>query len=192
MAAVACVVAIVPPVSGFAQSNDGYRPAVALGRTATGVLREYVAHAADAPGPAGVPANLRVGRLYRSLLENMLRSSPTFRRQCRRIANSPQLEVTLAVGGTSWPHGVRARTQMVRTGDRLSATIELPLMDDPVELIAHEIEHIVEQLDGVDLRAKAGLTFSGVRLCASDAMVFETDRATRVGLTVSSEVRGGG
>jgi hypothetical protein len=188
VAVVSCAVQIASCVPGFAQSNNGYRAMVAVERTSAGALREYVAHAADAPWPADIPPNLEVPSTYRRLLETMLQRSPTFRRQCRRIAASPQLEITLRTGERSWRYGTRARTRILRKAGHLSATIEMLVIDDPVELIAHEIEHIIEQLDGVDLPSKAGVTSSGVRLCRGEATAFETERATRVGQTVAAEV----
>jgi len=188
IAVVSCAVQIVSCVSGFAQSNNGYRASIALDRTSVGALREYVARAADVPWPADIPANLDAPALYRPLLANMLQRSATFRRQCQRIANSPDLTITLRPAGPPWSRNARARTHIVRKDGLLSATVEVLLMDDPVELIAHEFEHIIEQLDGIDLPAKAGITSSGVRFAAFDSTTFETDRATRVGVTVSTEV----
>jgi len=51
------------------------------------------------------------------------------------------------------------------------------------ELIAHEIEHIVEQLDGVDLEAQAG---NGA-VWSSGHRTFETRRAIEVGRRVARE-----
>jgi len=56
-------------------------------------------------------------------------------------------------------------------------------------LIAHEIEHVIERLDGVDLRARAALPGTGVRLCDGGDDAFETIRARRAGLAVAEEVR---
>lgn len=61
-------------------------------------------------------------------------------------------------------------------------------LDDQVELIAHEIEHVIEQLDGVDLRVRATLPASGVR-SRDHGDEFETTRAIRVGRMVAAEVR---
>jgi hypothetical protein len=56
-----------------------------------------------------------------------------------------------------------------------------------VELVAHELEHVIEQLDRIDLPSKAALPDSGVHSLAGN--MFETTRATRVGLKVAQEVR---
>jgi len=79
--------------------------------------------------------------------------------------------------------------RMARHGTQQIAIIQIPALDDTVELIAHELEHVVEQLDGVDLRAHAGRSDSSVRALASDEMKFETVRARRVGVLVALEVQ---
>jgi hypothetical protein len=137
-----------------------------------------------------VPANLVAPRTYRDLLASMVRHSPTFRRQCQRIAHTADLVVQLESGRVSANGSdVRAKTRITRKGGRVTAIIQMLRLEDPVELIAHEIEHIIEQLDGVDLHARAAVTDSGVRVRAGDQPVFETTRATRIGLTVAAEVR---
>ena len=72
---------------------------------------------------------------------------------------------------------------------RLSATVRIKLpTDEPTiaELIGHELEHIIEQLDGVDLSrvALGSARGSGVRVAGGK---FETERAHRVGMTVREE-----
>ena len=61
---------------------------------------------------------------------------------------------------------------------------------DPVMLIAHEFEHILEQLDGVDLRSMATRVATGVHLVPGSGH-FETDRAIAAGRQVADEVRRG-
>ena len=55
-------------------------------------------------------------------------------------------------------------------------------------MVAHELEHIIEQLDEVDLREKARRARSGVRLIQGNDLVFETLRARRIGRRVLEEV----
>jgi hypothetical protein len=69
---------------------------------------------------------------------------------------------------------------------RLIAVVEIFPLHDYVESLAHELEHIIEQLDGVDLPGKAARRRAGVTAVSPD--VFETTRATRVGQRVRSEV----
>jgi hypothetical protein len=85
---------------------------------------------------------------------------------------------------------LRARTSFWTGRDgRRYATVEIGPLDDQVELIAHEIEHVIERLDGVDLRARAALRGTGVHQCVGGNDAFETIRATRAGLAVAQEVR---
>src|SRR5688572_32188488 len=59
-------------------------------------VHHYVAGEAI-PRQLALPANLIVARLYQPLVEAMLRDSPTFRRQCVRIAAEAGLTVHLSV-----------------------------------------------------------------------------------------------
>jgi hypothetical protein len=187
VAAVIGTAGIVSGVSGFAQTNNNVRAMAAFERSADGALRQYPPRRWIAPASLALPPNLLASSTYQPLLRRMLDRSATFRRQCLRIANTANLEVTLGSAPVPLPGRIRARTQIVKEGDRIHATIEMTTLDDPAELIAHEIEHIIEQLDGVDLAAKAVIGTSGV---ADDEGAYETARAKRVGLTVSAEVRG--
>jgi hypothetical protein len=118
----------------------------------------------------------------------MLRDSPTFRRQCLRIADSPRLSIVFEYIRPSTER-LRARATVSTGPDgRRTAMVGIRTLDDPVELIAHEIEHVIEQLDGVDLHALAAVPASGVHVCDCGNGAFETVRAIRVGLDVAREV----
>lgn len=191
VAAASCV-PIVPAVPAFAQSDTAARPLMALERTSASAAREYVPAELVDVAPRELPPNLLIPRLYRPLLESTLRHSPTFARQCGRIANAPELSVTLEfVSSPPWRAALpsRARTRIVRDGHRLIATIVIARTIDVVELVAHEIEHVIEQLDGVDLASKALRRDSGVHALHHEGAVFETTRARRTGLRVAEEVR---
>ena len=74
-----------------------------------------------------------------------------------------------------------------RRRGQLVASVEINPYGDFTELLAHELEHVIEQLDGIDLAAKATVASSGVRNCADGT--FETSRAVRVGTLVALEAR---
>lgn len=188
LAVIACAVQIVFAVSGFAQSNSGYRATTALERTSVSGLREYVVTSSRQAWPEAVPPNLDPG-IYRSNVQEMLKHSPTFRRQCWRITTAPELVVSLHPGNRPAMNRVRARTRITRNGRQLVANIEIFSPERAPELIAHELEHVIEQLDGVDLAEKADVGSSGVRRGDAPEPAFETMRATRMGLTVAAEVR---
>jgi hypothetical protein len=157
-------------------------------RTSSSVTQQYVA--ADLVTPrVPIPYNLQVDPAYRPLLEWMLERSPTFRRQCLRVAGNPQLTIHLYLSGTYPTRGGRALTRFSRAGGSLHAEVYVARFDNDVELIAHEIEHVIEQLDGIDLSSLAALPDTGVHQTTPTADVFETSRAAQAGLRVAREVR---
>jgi hypothetical protein len=170
------------------------RPAIAqssstLERVSLTSVHQYVAGDAI-PRQLALPPNLVVSSMYRPLVEAMLRDSPTFRRQCVRIAAEPGLTVHLTVSPPPRRSTHRAMTHLARDGrGHLTAIIAIGPFEDTQELIAHEFEHVIEQLDGVDLPARAALPHTGVIPIGHRGAVYETTRAQRVGLKVVSELR---
>jgi predicted ATP-grasp superfamily ATP-dependent carboligase len=158
--------------------------------TPVSVVHEYVPSVSVIAGQVEIPSNLKISSMYRELVETMLSESPTFRRQMLRIAGSHQLTVYLKMTAPQWPRDVRAMTQFVRAGTGLlAANIEIAPLQNDVELIAHELEHVIEQLDDIDLRARARQRNSGVHDATGGGTLFETIRATRIGQQVAREVR---
>jgi hypothetical protein len=174
-----------------AQSGPGFE----LARTSFTSVHQYVA-AEAIPTQLATPPNIVVSPMYRQVVEAMLRGSPTFRRQCLRLAADPSLTVVLNMNPHEQRSDVRAKTRMTRDAKgRLSAVVQIAPLQDIQELIAHEFEHIIEQLDGVDLSARARLADTGVSDTGRRGDLFETVRAHRMGLKVASELRpsrGGG
>ena len=190
--AVAAAVAIalsVASVPGLAQSN------AVRWRTASTELTLGLANGIGVYGetlmvPDAVepPPNLIVPSSFRPTIETMLERSPMFRRQGLRLAAAPHLSVVVRMLHPL-TGGPRARTQIRTASDnRVTAAVEINPSGDFVELIAHELEHIIEQLDGIDLAAKAAVARSGVRTCVGG---FETSRAVRIGAVVAQETRAG-
>ena len=129
------------------------------------------------------------GELARVVHETLHRS-PTFRRQLATIVSEGTLFITLGhcLGRVS-----KARAQTVLTSDGgllRQAEIRVKPLDTlgPVQVIAHELEHILERLDGVDLprvAAEEGHPRHGVHRTVDG--FYETQRASRVGLAVAAE-----
>ena len=65
------------------------------------------------------------------------------------------------------------------------ADVHLPPNGGLIELIGHEFEHLLEQIEGLDLKRLAGVKGSGVRVL--EGQVFETDRAQAAGRLVAAE-----
>jgi hypothetical protein len=185
----AAIVLSVAGIPGLAQSNAvRWRTAsseltVSLAANAVGVYDEPQ----DAPHVVETPPNLTVPSGYHQAIGTMLERSPMFRRQCLRLAAASHLAVVVKMLHPN-SGGARARTQIRRAdGGLLIASVEINPYLDFTELLAHELEHVIEQLDGIDLAAKAAVARSGVRNCADGT--FETSRAVRVGALVALEAR---
>ena len=186
----AAIVLSVAGVPGLAQSNAVRWRTTALSELALDVASNAVGVYAEpyaASDGVDAPPNLTVPSTYRKTLELMLERSPMFRRQCLRLASATQLTVVVRMLHPS-DGGPRARTEIKREDDRLVATVQINPLGNFMELLAHELEHVIEQLDGIDLAAKASLARTGVRSCADGT--FETSRAVWVDSVVAVHARG--
>ena len=137
-----------------------------------------------------LPANVSVHPYLVALLDTMLTSSSSFRRQCARIAAERSLTVRIRYVPFRLPAGVRAVSHISRELDGdIVATVIIHPYDNHVEMIAHEFEHIIEQLDQIDLAGKARRGSVGVYADYRAGPVYETARAQQIGLIVASEIR---
>jgi hypothetical protein len=160
------------------------------------------ARRADAQGTAAsaevepcairLPA-LQIATTLEPIVREMCRRSSTFRRQLIRLADAPGLVVTVAIRRIRTSIHAEATTQLAREHGRLSrADVEIGPADKAslVELIAHELEHVLEQLDDVNLTQLArspGVSANGHKGRRS----FETARAKQIGLDVAAEFNAG-
>ena len=156
-------------------------PAIVCAIGVNGVL-----WASSSMAGAPLPSNLTASAVFRPALERMWQSSATFRRQCGRLSAAPQLHVNLLMEELArHPSSYHARAAMKRqSGTLVSVDIHLTRFEDPIALIAHEIEHVIEQLEGVDLAAQAGTG----NVWKREDGAFETRRAIEVGGRVAREV----
>jgi hypothetical protein len=139
---------------------------------------------ANEPDIGGPPPNLKSGP-FRSVVESMWLYSARFRSQCQRLALAPRLVVTLFMEASDMRSSVRATTEMSRKdGVPIKARIIIRRPSDSVELIAHEIEPVIEQLDGVVLAERAG-----ARSAYGKEDAYESPRAREAGLLAAREVR---
>ena len=136
---------------------------------------------AEAPSlPAWISLQDGLAPLVRATLEN----SPTFRQQCRILAASPDVSASVRVSRPAPGELSRARATMRDTGGRTVVEIEILRPSDFAELLGHELEHLIEHIDGVDLQAAAT---RGEAQRREDG-AYETRRAIAVGRKVSGEV----
>jgi hypothetical protein len=163
------------------------RPAVLL-LLLMGMLFVPATGHAQEPG-AGcpqLPVNLHVASSYRDWITDLMARSPTLRRQCEVLASAAHVQVY--VESSRYLSGCcRARANFRRVGRVMRVLIEIPLTADFPELLAHELEHVIEQIEGVNLRAMAGMPRSGVREVGTN--VYETSRAATAGRAAALEAR---
>jgi hypothetical protein len=134
-----------------------------------------------------LPSNLVAPQILQPVLSRMWKQSRTFRRQCGRIDAVARLMVRVYIGATFSQSGGRAATYIHGGSTGLKAEVYVASRTtDLIELIAHEFEHIIEQLDGLDLPRLARL--APVTVWATRDRGFETQRATETGRLVAAEV----
>ena len=144
---------------------------------------------AEGPDHARPPANLQVELFFRLVIDQMWQASPTFREQCRRLAAAPSLLVTVSREDPSTvPSFANAWTTLTLKESRLTkAQVHIKAGSNVAELIAHELEHVLERLDDVDLQAQAG---NGA-VWKNGKASFETRRAIEAGRRVAREITNG-
>src|SRR5262245_53239683 len=121
-------------------------------------------------------------------VEELLQYSPTFRAQYQRIAGTPKIVVGVRVDVKLTQTLYRARTTFRRYSSGLIvADVRIGPGPHRGESIAHEFEHILEQLDGQDLKQMARNNAKDVWYSGDD--VIETERAIKAGRTVRDELR---
>ena len=136
------------------------------------------------------PANLIVPLSHDKLLSEMWRRSATFRRQGRRIAEETGLVVRVHINPLAPGESVRATTRVKRQPGSLAADVSIRDTGGFVELLAHELEHVLEQLDRIDLPAAAQRPGRAVWVAGDGS--FETMRAIHVGRQVAAEMQSAG
>jgi hypothetical protein len=138
----------------------------------------------DAPTFA-LPSSVRLEPGLEPVVRWALTHSPTLRQQCRTILAEPALRASIRVRARVPGDEVRAKAMFrAAPGGGTIAEIELGSSSDLVELLGHELEHLIERLDAVDLPA---LVREG-EARQLEGGAFETKRAIAAGQRVSGEV----
>jgi hypothetical protein len=146
------------------------------------------AGAADEPvATAPRPCRLVVPQPLREIVDDAWRLSATFRRQCRDLADARAVVVLTLRARFS--RAAQADTSMgIDAAGVVVATVSVPLDERTVELVAHEIEHVVERAAGIDLAGESRRRGSGVWRTFGG---FETHRSIEAARRVAREVREG-
>jgi len=144
--------------------------------------------AADGSLVTVLPANLTAPGTLRPLLEEMLRRSPTFRQQVSKLRAAPHVKMAIRYSDVSSWHVLRAESTVSRfEWGAMQVDTQLYTVRDAVEVIAHELEHVCEQIEGLDVRQLSHQRNTGVY---SVGQHFETRRAVLVGRQVAREALG--
>lgn len=140
------------------------------------------------PDPAPVvgrwPCRLTVTGELRAAAELAWEHSPTFRDQCQKLAATGAVVVVQPVASAV---ALRAETRIRRTADGITVAISrVRATGNAVELIAHELEHVLEFAAGLNFLMESSRGGSRVRLSGG---AYETQRAMDTGRRVAQEVR---
>ena len=139
------------------------------------LLSAPVSLAAQTLCESSLPFNIDAG-IVEPIALALLQQSPTFKQQCLRIATTIVLRVQVRIIPTL--KGSRGQTTIQRhdTG-ALRAHVQLAFGEDYVELLAHEFEHVLEQVEQVRLTEQLSTRQAWI----TPTGAFETRRATEVG-----------
>jgi hypothetical protein len=170
----------MPHVAAFA----GLAFALAAGATLLAERRSV-----DGPWPG---FNIRVTPVLQPCVDVMLQRSRTFRSLYRALDHRADLRVSILMDQRDVSNrlGRRAQTTIRRSGSRREATVILFDPDRPVELIAHELEHVREQAEGINLPLLASAQWPGIFRQWDGT--FETRRAQEAGQEVAEQVGSAG
>lgn len=141
------------------------------------------AQAQSQPAPA-LPTNISTHSHMERYIIELMSSSQTFREQCEKIGKATNVRISVKVV-PNIIHGNRARTRFLKYGNgRMAAIVEMKLLSDYSESLGHEFEHVIEQIEGIDLKGQAR---DGKGIYKMYGDVYETDRALKTGKAVEQE-----
>jgi hypothetical protein len=137
-----------------------------------------------------LPANVIVDDSLASVVVEMLRGSHTFQRQCQRLGSIRELRVRVSVEPeirTAARSDCNARCVIERYQyGRIEARVRLLTLMNPERLIAHELEHVREYVEGVNYLATS--VQYPRRVWVTLPGQYETARAIAAGEQVASEM----
>jgi hypothetical protein len=117
-----------------------------------------------------------------AVIEKGIERSETIRRQCDELAAARAVVVLEWGVMDSQSH---ARTGMTVRDSVVVATVKLPPLGETIVLMAHELQHVIEQTRGLDFAVEAKREGSGVWLTIGG---YETQAALDVSREVAKEL----
>ena len=157
--------------------------AVMASSSSVGASAGGTAQGAEKPGRVPRwPCRLIAASTIRPVIEKGMERSETIRRQCDELAAARAVVVLEWGAMDSQSH---ARTGMAVREGVVVATVKLPPIGDTIVLMAHELQHVIEQTRGLDLPAEAKRAGSGVWQAFGG---YETQAAVDVSRQVATEL----
>jgi hypothetical protein len=146
----------------------------------------------DEGEPRWSGASIRVTPVLQPCVDVMLQRSRTFRSLFDALSRRSDLRVSILLDERASSNRARHRatTTIRRSGARREATVLLFDPEQPVELIAHELEHVREQAEGLNLPLLASAHWPGIFRHWDGT--FETRRAQETGEQVANQVGSSG
>lgn len=136
-----------------------------------------------------LPQKIWVSNPLHDAVVDMWNRSPTFCRQCREVAavRTIQVQIRLDPNLVHDPNR-NAFCDMVQydTGALIARISVSPYRLH--ELIAHEMEHVCERIEGIKVEREARLGHAGFYVMGGVERHYETARAARVGRQVVAEL----
>lgn len=136
-----------------------------------------------------LPSNVYASDIMIPVLTDMLKRSATFRRQCSKIEEANNIQLTVQLVPTLRHSRYRALSIVTKYKNGFtSIRILIPAArNNHAELIGHEFEHAIEQAEGLDLKTLSLSRDKQVYLLEDGT--YETARARKAGNLVDSEFR---
>ena len=133
---------------------------------------------------SGWPCRLGVPRAIRPKILELWTASPTFQRQCARLAEA-NITVALGLSPLLTPRFRAVSRILRRNGQVFFVSTTLRDDMDVEEDLPHELEHVMEQIEGRDL-ARDSAAGRGAWPCGTGT--YETERARLAGRRAENEV----
>jgi hypothetical protein len=168
-------------------SNAQNIPSASVSSTVPSTLSVTV----SATFPIGFPNNIVVQPELRETVARLWAGSPTFRAQCLKIGERSLYRVAVVVEPSiSLNRNCRAQCVLrVYSTGFVMARVMVPKSRELPELIAHELEHIVEHIEGVDVARNVSRFGAGAYDAGRGRI--ETVRAIQAGRQVRDELVAG-
>ena len=169
--------ALAQPGSSAAPSPSATAPGIDL------LMPEAIGARLTAASPR---ASIEVDGKLQGLIDDLLQRSPAFRRQWQRMLCAARLSVRIELVHADRVLYAHAATAVSTLPDgSVLAVVAIPGGLRRAELVAHEVEHILERLDGARVASQHALGDTSVRRASG---TFETARAVLVGQIVAAQL----